>query len=81
VSITGPTVADNYPGPAELNVFQDNVYGTFMFGAIPPTTFAMAVSPNSQNVAEGSCVDYSVVVQAKGDMSVGLIGSVIPVTG
>jgi len=34
VSITGPT--GTYTGPDEFNVFQDNVYGTFMVNAVPP---------------------------------------------
>jgi hypothetical protein len=34
VSITGPTVP--YTGPTEFNVFQDNVYGTFMVNPVPP---------------------------------------------
>lgn len=31
LSITGPATTDNYTGPTAFNVFQDNVYGTFMF--------------------------------------------------
>jgi hypothetical protein len=61
-SITGPTVADNYTGPAEINVFQDNVYGTFMFGAVPATTFDLSVSPTAQNVAQGGCASYSITI-------------------
>jgi len=34
VSITGPT--GSYTGPDEFNVFQDNVYGTFMVYPVPP---------------------------------------------
>lgn len=30
-SVTGPATSDNYAGPTEFNIFQDNVYGTFMF--------------------------------------------------
>lgn len=30
-SITGPATTDNYSGPTEFQVYQDNVYGTFMF--------------------------------------------------
>ena len=63
-SITGPTTADNYTGPVELDVFQDNVYGTFMFGAIPEPTFDVDVSPASQSVPQGGCVNYSVTVVA-----------------
>jgi hypothetical protein len=35
VSITGPTVG-TYTGPDEFNVYQDNVYGTFMVYPVPP---------------------------------------------
>ena len=34
VSITGPT--GSYSGPDEFNVFQDNIYGTFMVAPVPP---------------------------------------------
>jgi hypothetical protein len=64
-SITGPTVADHYTGPVELNVFQDNVFGTFMFGAIPQPSFDLAITPSAQNVAQGSCNNYSVSILAK----------------
>lgn len=64
-SIKGPTVADNYTGPVEINVFQDNVYGTFMFGAVPATTFDVALSPSAQNVAQGGCASYSVTITGR----------------
>jgi len=31
LSITGPAASDQYTGPTEFAVFQDNIYGTFMF--------------------------------------------------
>jgi hypothetical protein len=31
LSVTGPAASDNYTGPTEFVVFQDNIYGTFMF--------------------------------------------------
>jgi hypothetical protein len=31
LSITGPAVEDNYTGPVALQVWRDNVYGSFMF--------------------------------------------------
>jgi len=64
LSVTGPTAAANYQGPIEFNVFQDNVYGTFMFGFIPPPTFNLFVSPTSQSVSVSNCVDYTVNVGA-----------------
>jgi hypothetical protein len=35
VDIVGPT--GSYTGPTEFNIFQDNVYGTFMVYPVPPT--------------------------------------------
>jgi hypothetical protein len=34
-SITGPTTADNYTGPTIMQVWRDNIYGSFMFVPIP----------------------------------------------
>ena len=31
LSITGPAVSDNYTGPTTIQVWRDNVYGSFMF--------------------------------------------------
>jgi hypothetical protein len=31
LSVTGPAATDNYTGPTEFVVYQDNIYGTFMF--------------------------------------------------
>jgi hypothetical protein len=31
LSITGPATSDNYTGPTEFVVYQDNIFGTFMF--------------------------------------------------
>lgn len=63
-SITGPNSSDNYTGPVEFNIFQDNVYGTFMFGFIPQPTFNVFASPSSQSVAQGSCASYTASVSA-----------------
>jgi hypothetical protein len=35
LSITGPAYSDNYTGPTEIQVWRDNVYGSFMFYAVP----------------------------------------------
>lgn len=59
-SVTGPSTADNYTGPVEFNVFQDNIYGSFMFGFIPEPTFTLGVSPALQSVNQGSCTSYTV---------------------
>ena len=34
LSITGPAVSDNYTGPTTIQVWKDNVYGSFMFYGI-----------------------------------------------
>jgi hypothetical protein len=34
-SITGPTTADNYTGPVIMQVWRDNIYGSFMFVPVP----------------------------------------------
>ena len=60
VSVTGPSTADNYTGPVEFNVFQDNIYGTFMFGFIPEPTFTLSASPSAQSANQGSCTNYTV---------------------
>jgi hypothetical protein len=31
LSVTGPAATDNYTGPTEFVVYQDNIFGTFMF--------------------------------------------------
>jgi hypothetical protein len=63
-SITGPSSADNYTGPVEFDIFQDNIYGTFMFGFIPQPTFNLFASPSSQSVVEGNCTSYTASVSA-----------------
>ena len=63
-SVTGPTAADNYTGPVEFEIFQDNIYGTFMFGFIPQPTFTLFTSPGSETVSAGNCVDSTVNVGA-----------------
>jgi Abnormal spindle-like microcephaly-assoc'd, ASPM-SPD-2-Hydin len=47
-SITGPLATDNYTGPTGFEVWQDNVYGTFMFvasGTTPTSSGSIDVSP------------------------------------
>jgi hypothetical protein len=61
-TITGPAASDNYTGPVELDVFQDNLYGTFMFNFVPVQTFTFSVNPASQGVTQGSCANYNLQV-------------------
>ena len=47
-NIYGPVATDNYTGPTSFEVWQDNVYGTFMFvapGTAPTTSGSIGVSP------------------------------------
>jgi hypothetical protein len=65
LSVTGPTVADNYTGPVEFEVFQDNIYGTFMFGFVPEPTFTLSAGAASQNAVQGGvCSNYTVSIAA-----------------
>jgi hypothetical protein len=64
VTVKGPSTADNYTGPVEFEIYQDNIYGTFMFGFIPAPTFNVFASPTSQSVIQGSCVNYTASISA-----------------
>ncbi|HWF02314.1 MAG TPA: hypothetical protein VHA06_01430, partial [Candidatus Angelobacter sp.] len=65
LSVTGPTVADNYTGPVEFEVFQDNIYGTFMFGFVPEPTFTLSAGAASQNAVQGGvCSSYTASIAA-----------------
>jgi hypothetical protein len=65
LTVKGPASTDNYTGPVEFEVFQDNVYGTFMFGFIPEPTFTLSASPASQSVIQGgACTSYTASVGA-----------------
>ena len=63
-TVKGPSSTDNYTGPIEFEVFQDNIYGTFMFGFIPAPTFNLSASPSSQSVVQGSCTSYTASIAA-----------------
>lgn len=62
VTIVGPESSDNYTGPIQLDVFRDNLYGTFMFQFVPIQTFTFSVNPNSLGVIQGSCSNYNLLV-------------------
>lgn len=63
LSITGPAVSDNYTGPVEFNIYQDNVYGSFMFGFIPPATFSVSTAAQITTPV-GGCTTETVSVGA-----------------
>jgi hypothetical protein len=61
VSLTGP--ATGYTGPTDLQVFKDNVYGTFMFAFNPfssTASFILWTPTDSQTVAAGGVTTYSI---------------------
>jgi uncharacterized membrane protein len=61
LSITGPAASANYTGPTEFDVFQDTVYGTFMFAPVSQAPdFNIVASPTSQTVTPGGSTTYTV---------------------
>jgi hypothetical protein len=63
-TITGPAFADHYTGPVRFILFQDNVYGSFMFGPAPPPTFDLTATPDLVNIHTGECAVYTVSTMA-----------------
>jgi hypothetical protein len=61
-SITPPAFEDGYTGPVEFNVFQDNIYGSFMFAAVPAPNFTVSATPTLEKVPAASCATYMVSV-------------------
>ncbi len=57
LSLVGPAV---YNGPTDLQVYQDNVYGTFMFAFVPETTFRVTVATDTQTVTAGGNAIFAV---------------------
>lgn len=86
-AITGPVAADAYSGPTEYEVWQDNIYGTFMFvapGTIPLTPGSIAASPtyiqfNSTSVGSKSS-PVTVSLKNMGSMSMYMGVTGIPFT-
>lgn len=58
LSLVGPSSA--YTGPDDLQVYQDTVYGTFLFAFVPETNFQLFVASPSQVVAPGASASYSI---------------------
>jgi hypothetical protein len=59
-TITPPLFSDNYSGPTEFDVFQDNIYGTLMFNPVEFPGFIIAATPASQSIAPGGKTTYTV---------------------
>lgn len=52
LSIKNPVLTDSYTGPTQIQVWQDDIYGTFMFYPKPADTFVALAS--SQSTDDGS---------------------------
>jgi hypothetical protein len=64
-SVTGPAATANYSGPTEFLVFQDNIFGTFMFYPVNQAPdFAIGASPSTQTVPAGGQATYTVSTTA-----------------
>jgi Galactose oxidase, central domain/Kelch motif len=59
-TITPPLFTDNYTGPTEFDIFQDNIYGTLMFNPVEFPGFIIAATPASQSIAPGGKTTYTV---------------------
>jgi hypothetical protein len=59
-TIVPPKFTDNYNGPTEFAVYQDSVYGTFMFLPVPFPGFMLAAGPASKTTTPGGSATYSV---------------------
>jgi hypothetical protein len=64
-SVTGPAAAANYSGPTEFLVFQDNIFGTFMFYPVNQASdFSIGASPSTQTAPAGGHATYTVSTTA-----------------
>jgi hypothetical protein len=62
-SIKNPLSTDNYTGPEQMQVWTDNLYGTFMFYPKPSDT-NWVLSSSQSTVSSGSPVTLTVLVTA-----------------
>ena len=68
-TIVPPTYADNYQGPTEFQVYQDNVYGTLMFQPVTFDGFILGAAPASQSILAGAQTSYTVSTPIVGTFS------------
>ena len=86
LSLTGPL--PGYTGPTDLQVFKDNLYGTFMFAFNPfssTASFILWTPTDSQIVAAGGVTTYSVSTLGlsgfNGNVTLSLSGAPAGITG
>ena len=58
MTLVGPSAG--YQGPTEVQLYQDNIYGTFMFAFVQSPTFNLSASPSSQTVNETASTTYTI---------------------
>jgi hypothetical protein len=68
-TIVPPSYADNYQGPTEFQVYQDNVYGTLMFQPVTFDGFILGAAPASQSILAGAQTSYTVSTPIAGTFS------------
>lgn len=66
LSVTGPGCPQpvspcdpTYVGPGQFIVYQDNLYGTFLFFPVPPLLVSVAVTPANVTIAKGATQAYT----------------------
>ena len=57
MTLVGPSAG--YQGSTGLQLYQDNVYGTFMFAFVQSPTFNISASPNTRTVNETASTSYT----------------------
>lgn len=77
MTLVGPSAG--YQGPTGLQLYQDNVYGTFMFAFIQSPTFNLSASPNSSTVNQTASTTYTISTTSVDGFTSGV--SFGPVTG
>ena len=68
-TIVPPGYTDNYTGPTEFQVYQDNVYGTLMFSPVIFDGFILGATPASQSILAGAKTTYTISTPIQGTFS------------
>ncbi|MBZ5493384.1 MAG: hypothetical protein LAO76_20905 [Acidobacteriia bacterium] len=77
MTLVGPSAG--YQGPTGIQLYQDSVYGTFMFAFIESPTFNLSASPNSSTVNQTASTTYTISTTSVDGFTSGV--SFGPVTG
>jgi hypothetical protein len=64
VTIVPPGFSDDYNGPTEFAVYQDSIYGTFMFWPVPFPGWLLSATPSSSTVTQGGKASFKVATTA-----------------